>query len=260
MASFWEPLPVDKKAWRPVDAIRNFYIIRLTINIILIALAAWGGVRLISQAQTIPEVYVTSESGRVSQGIPAIFQMTSENVAPFFSDVMSALFTRTEAGRVINNIEAYVDTAVLASIDRGYTGIDRSVMAAGYTQRLTVLGMKFRTVSQGVTQTSFKTLLTMHTDSAYSSSIVYFDVRWQKVFGTTANPLGWKLAGIVISTEALYNQEQILEEIRAQTAIVKDLPLPHAAPDQVKKPDPNSENKGPENQTSVGAEQLGDEK
>lgn len=263
MSNFWTSNTPDKRPWQPILIVRNFYRVRVILHIIIILVALIGVYKLISKAQSIPEIYVTTESGRVLKGEPEIFSMTGVAVGSFMDDVLAAVFTRSEYGRAIADLDYAVDPVILQAVDRPFIGgtlteenIKEGKKVSPFTVRLIPLASKLRSSEGGRVQTSFKTLLTVETANKFSSSIVYFDARWDKVVGSKDNPLGYKLSGIVQSTEDLYNRDEILEEIRQRTALVGDLPIPENIGSDANMQDSALQ---PNNPAAVGIPTLGDE-
>lgn len=266
MPRYWEPIKTDKRPWQPIVVVRYFYLVRLTIQLLCVAISTYGIILFVSAAGTIPKVLITSETGRVALGFPKPFVMEVANVQPLVQDVLTALYTRTEAGRVIQDLVPFVDPLVIRTIDSPFpdttTAKDAGAIAP-MSVSMVVLGTKFRFVRSTVMQVSFKTLLSSHgKDGEYKSSLVYFDTRWDRIIGSNVkgNPLGWQLTGIVTSTENLYNKEEILEEIKKNTAIVADVPLPDTAvTDESPKSSAPSSTKL-DNATSISVPSLGAEK
>ena len=269
MANFWEESSVNRRPWQPIAIVRYFYLFRLAVYLVCPAFAVYGVLLIGAKSKSIATVYVTSETGRVAMGVPSVFAMTGERVQPYITDVLTALYTRTEEGRVISDMAPFADPIILRTIDAPFrantlTDAGKEAIEAGlkaakpYTVDLTVMGVKFRSANTSVMQVSFQTLLTTHTDeSEYTSSVVYFDTRWDRVPATHENPLGWKLTGIVPSTENLYNKDEILEDIKRNTAIVTDVPLPASvSTSETSTPVPV---KGVDGGTTISVPKLGDE-
>jgi hypothetical protein len=195
-------------------------LLRMVISLAFIAASAVGMVILATQMRTIPTIHVITPNNRVLWTDTEQFALVPEIVAPFMDDVITALYTRTEDGRVVKNLDEVVDPAILTVIDQPFIG-----RRDPFTVSLVVMETKLREGSIYHAITSFKTLVTSRTASEYTSSIVYFDTKWVRVEPSRSNPLGWLLSGLVVSSENLFNREQIIEEIRERTALVGDVPL-----------------------------------
>lgn len=264
MSNFWSNSTPDRKPWQPIEVVRNYYRVRVIFHIVLLLFALVGVIKLIAKAQSIPDIYVTTENGRVLKGIPEIFTTSGESVANFMDDVLAALFTRTELGRIIPDLDYAVDPVILKAVDRPFNSSTLSdedkkkdKKVSPFVVRLIPLDSKFRSYTGGQVQTSFKVLLSTQSVNSFNSSIVYFDARWDKVAATDNNPLGYKLSGIVQSTEDLFNRAEILEEIKQRTALIGDLPIPEGiSSDATMQEDAIK----PANPASLGIPTLGDEK
>jgi hypothetical protein len=220
MASYWAPLDPDHRAWQPILKIRYLFLLRMLISLIFIAASVVGMVILAIQMRSIPTIHVITPNNRVLWTDTEPFELVPQIVAPFMGDVITALYTRTEAGRVIKNMDELVDPAILTVIDTPFLNRQEP-----FTVSLVVMETKMREGSIYHAVTSFKTLVSSRTASEYTSAIVYFDTKWVRVKPTPANPLGWLLTGLVVSSENLFNRERIIEEIRERTALVGDVPL-----------------------------------
>lgn len=220
MASYWAPVEPDHRAWQPILKIRYLFLLRLALSLVFIAASVVGMVLLATQMRTIPTIHVITPDNRVLWTDTEPFTLLPEIVAPFMGDVITALYTRTEDGRVIKNMEELADPAILTVIDTPF--INRR---EPFVVSLVVMETKLREGSVYHAVASFKTLVTSRTANEYTSAIVYFDTKWVRVEPTRTNPLGWLLTGLVVSSENLFNREQIIEEIRERTALVGDVPL-----------------------------------
>lgn len=249
--------------------VRYFYLVRLVLQLLCVFLSAYGILLFILAADSIPRVIVTSETGRVMEGKPEPFAMSVDNVKPFVSDVLASLYTRTETGRIVSDATPYVDALVIKAIDSAFPSAAtiKRMQDAGQPLKpmsvsMVILDVKFRFIRREVLQVSFKTLISSHSeDGGYQSSIVYFDTRWDRSPNASIadNPLGWKLSGIVTSTENLYNKEEILEEIKKNTAIVSDVPLPGGTADATPKASATPTT-GIDNSVNISVPSLGNEK
>lgn len=220
MASYWAPVEPDHRAWQPISKIRYLFLLRMLLSLIFIISSVVGMVFLAAQMRSIPTIHVITPDNRVLWTDTEPFILLPEIVAPFMGDVLTALYTRTEGGRVIKNMDELADPAILSVIDAPFDGRSEPLTVA-----LMVMETKLREGSIYHAVASFKTLVTSRTTSEYTSSIVYFDTKWVRVTPTRTNPLGWLLTGLVVSSENLFNRERIIEEIRERTALVSDVPL-----------------------------------
>jgi len=221
MASYWAPVDPDYRPWQPILKVRYFFFVRMLLSLVFIALSVVGMILLAMQMRSIPTVRTITPSDRVLWTDTEVFALTPEVVAPFLGDVLAALYTRNESGRVVENLNPLVDNVILEVVDRPFA----AKRSEAFTVSLSVLETKLRAAYSDSVVASFKTLVTSRTLSEYTASIVYFDTKWVRVTPSPENPLGWLMSGLVVSSENLFNRDEIIEEIRDRTALVGDVPI-----------------------------------
>jgi hypothetical protein len=259
MASYWAPVDPDYRPWQPILKVRYFFFVRMLLSLIFIAMSVVGMVLLATQMRSIPTVRTITPSDRVLWTNTEVFALTPEVVTPFLGDVLVALYTRNEEGRVVENLDPVVDKIILDVVDRPFV----TKRASAFTISLAVLETKLRAAYRDSIVASFKTLVTSRTLSEYTATIVYFDTKWVKVDPSPENPLGWLMTGLVVSSENLFNRDEIIEEIRDRTALVGDVPIAESlqTEDVTNDGDPAAQGTGSkkDSETSIAVPVLGTE-
>lgn len=216
MPSYWEPIKPDKNLWQPILKVRYFFLVRQAISAVCILASLAGLAILASLMKTIPDIRIVLPSNRVLWTATEPFVVSGDMVDVFMRDVITALYSRTEKGRIVEDLSGVVDPVILELIDKPFAGKTQPFVIS-----TVVMGSKLRAGAQA----SFRVLLTSRSETEYNASVVFFDTKWRRVEATKNNPIGWMLVGLAITTENLYNREEILQEVKERTAIVSELPL-----------------------------------
>lgn len=255
MPAYWEPQKPDKRLWQPLLTVKYFFVVRQIITLICIFAVVAGLTLLGIQMRTIPEIRLVLPDQAVLWTDTEPFVMTGEMVDVFMSEVLTALYSRTEQGRVVKDLSSSVDGVILELIDRPF-----EEQKTPFVVSLVVMDSKLRAGAQA----SFKTLVTSKSEKEYKASLVYFDTKWVRTEPTKDNPLGWMLSGLAISTESMFNRDEILQEVKEKTALVSELPLVGSLENKDgqevgKTPSPTKGGASSDSQTTVAVPDLGAE-
>jgi hypothetical protein len=244
MNDYWSKRVGENTPWMKSEELRILFK-RTQWVLVLCAVAGFTGAALfIFLAQQSARTVLVTADGRSYAGTPGTFYQPREAIERLTKDVLKAVFFRTERGSIDGMVnaatsikfaaaqaanpsakltlprpsailETFVHPDVLAELDNQFGSSDGE--RGAYTQFYLPLELRIVGADPELVEIHARGILTSSNIREYKSNEVFVSVMLRPVKRTDANPLGWKVYGLVKMDHDTFYDKEIKEKIRQAT-------------------------------------------